>query len=79
MLNLLLHIVWNGLKKYFSRGEFIRNSEWQIEIYGLKHGSQPILELFTSLKVLWNCPRILHECSQHIGFESRPCGSNRNE
>lgn len=52
MLNLLLHIVLNGLKKQFARGEFIRISEWQIEIYGLKHGSQPRLEFFTSLKEL---------------------------
>ncbi|CAJ2649025.1 uncharacterized protein LOC123908870 [Trifolium pratense] len=30
--------VWNELKERFSRGDFIRISELQIEIYGLKQG-----------------------------------------
>ncbi|MCH84304.1 retrovirus-related pol polyprotein from transposon TNT 1-94 [Trifolium medium] len=61
--------VWNELKERFSRGDFIRISELQIEIYGLKQGSRSVSEFFTALKVLWeeleaylptpvcNCPR----------------------
>jgi hypothetical protein len=63
--------VWNELKERFSRGDFIRISELQIEIYGLKQGTRSISEFFTALKTLWeeleaylpvpvcNCP---HKC-----------------
>ncbi|PNX88427.1 hypothetical protein L195_g044532, partial [Trifolium pratense] len=63
--------VWNELKERFSRGDFIRISELQIEIYGLKQGTKSISEFFTALKLLWveleaylpmpvcNCP---HKC-----------------
>jgi hypothetical protein len=63
--------VWNELKERFSHGDFVRISELQIEIYGLKQGSRSVSEFFTALKVLWeeldaylpvpvcNCP---HKC-----------------
>ncbi|MCI19244.1 retrovirus-related pol polyprotein from transposon TNT 1-94, partial [Trifolium medium] len=61
--------VWNELKERFSRGDFIRISELQVEIYSLKQASRSVSEFFTALKVLWeeleaylpvpvcNCPR----------------------
>ncbi|MCI07650.1 retrovirus-related pol polyprotein from transposon TNT 1-94, partial [Trifolium medium] len=63
--------VWNELKERFSRGDFIRISELQIEIFGLKQGTKSVSEFFTALKILWeeldaylpmpvcNCP---HKC-----------------
>ncbi|GAU22921.1 hypothetical protein TSUD_326940 [Trifolium subterraneum] len=63
--------VWNELKERFSRGDFIRISELQVEIYSLKQGSRTVSEFFTALKILWeeleaylpvpvcNCP---HKC-----------------
>ncbi|MCI14452.1 retrovirus-related pol polyprotein from transposon TNT 1-94 [Trifolium medium] len=45
--------VWNELKECFSRGDFNRISELQIEIYGLNQGSRSVSEFFTALKVLW--------------------------
>jgi hypothetical protein len=61
--------VWNELNERFSRGDYIRISELQIEIYGLKQGTRSVSEFFTALKTLWeeleaylpapvcNCPR----------------------
>ncbi|MCH79609.1 retrovirus-related Pol polyprotein from transposon TNT 1-94 [Trifolium medium] len=61
--------VWEELKERFSRGDFIRISELQIEIYSLKQGTKSVSAFFTALKILWeeleaylptpvcNCPR----------------------
>jgi hypothetical protein len=61
--------VWNELKERFSRGDYIRISELQVEIYGLKQGNRSVSEFYTALKILWeeleaylpapvcNCPR----------------------
>jgi hypothetical protein len=61
--------VWNELKERFARGDYIRISELQVEIYSLKQGNKSVSEFFTSLKILWeeleaylpapvcNCPR----------------------
>jgi hypothetical protein len=44
--------VWNELKERFSRGDYIRISELQVEIYGLKQGTRSVSEYFTVLKTL---------------------------
>ncbi|GAU46782.1 hypothetical protein TSUD_351810 [Trifolium subterraneum] len=61
--------VWIELKERFSHGDFIRISELQVEIYGLKQGNRSVSEFFTALRILWeefeiylpapvcNCPR----------------------
>jgi hypothetical protein len=45
--------VWNELRERFSQGEYIRISELQCEIFGLKQESRSVSEFFTSLKSLW--------------------------
>jgi len=45
--------VWNELKERFSQGDYIRISELQCEIFGLKQDSRSVSEFFTTLKVLW--------------------------
>jgi hypothetical protein len=59
--------VWNELKERFSRGDYIRISELQVEIYGLKQGTRSVSEYFTLLKTLWEeleayCPMSVCNC-----------------
>jgi hypothetical protein len=59
--------VWNQLKERFSRGDYIRISELQVEIYGLKQGTRSVSEYFTLLKTLWEeleayCPMSVCNC-----------------
>ncbi|GAU43894.1 hypothetical protein TSUD_399420 [Trifolium subterraneum] len=45
--------VWNELKERFSQGDYIRISELQCEIFGMKQESRSVSEFFTALKILW--------------------------
>jgi hypothetical protein len=59
--------VWNELKERFSRGDYIRISELQVEIYGLKQGTHSVSEYFTVFKTLWEeleayCPMPVCNC-----------------
>ena len=68
--------VWDELKERFSQGDFIRISELQCEIFGLKQETRSVSEFFTALKVLWEeleaylptpicaCP---HRCTCNTG------------
>jgi len=45
--------VWNELKERFYQGDYIRISELQCKIFGLKQDSRYVSDFFTALKVLW--------------------------
>jgi hypothetical protein len=38
--------VWNELKERFSKGDYIRIYELQVEIYGLKQGTRSVSRVF---------------------------------
>lgn len=47
------HYFSQALRISFSHGDYIRISEFQCKIFGLKQDSRTVSEFFTTLKILW--------------------------